>query len=443
MNNLFSLLDSFGLNEPSSLGERLANWGDEEFQRFFDAYSESAKNRPLVVPSGLGSTDVFPDSASGPIPLELIRQLCMYVNRFYIHDPILLLEDSFLTLDTNFLRVMQSPSREKRLSQFRGKVESDVSGLLALRPLAEAGILHVTPTAFARNRREPGALYASDMYGPSGQLQGEGKIESPVLELAPGLAVYINEHLVVLPVRFEGGRPIILMNEGLKPTNSVAVQFDDCAVPMIFCLTDVRISEKRKLVIEMRFDYSPTEDAFDSDTFRHWVLGESQNYVRYRLNDLHTDLYLSALAGAHFLTPVASSRDLATVNLERGSSSNPVLNTLLKLELPFLSGVSLQELAKARQNEAAFNDFRVALDKAFREIESLEGEERKRRLDEIFRDIIHAPLARLDKRMNTLNRDVFIDAALVIGTLVTNYISGGNTLLTIAWIATALRFLSR
>ena len=146
MNNLFSLLDSFGLNEPSSLGERLANWGDEEFQRFFDAYSESAKNRPLVVPSGLGSTDVFPDSASGPIPLELIRQLCMYVNRFYIHDPILLLEDSFLTLDTNFLRVMRSPSREKRLSQFRGKVESDVSGLLALRPLAEAGILHVTPT---------------------------------------------------------------------------------------------------------------------------------------------------------------------------------------------------------------------------------------------------------------------------------------------------------
>ena len=102
MESLFSLLDSFGLNEPSRVGDRLATWGDEEFQRFFDSYTEAAKSRPLVVPTGLGSTDVFPDSVSGTIPLELIRQLCVYVNRFYIHDPVLSLEDDFLTLDTKF-----------------------------------------------------------------------------------------------------------------------------------------------------------------------------------------------------------------------------------------------------------------------------------------------------------------------------------------------------
>ena len=129
------------------------------------------------------------------------------------------------------------------------------------------------------------------------------------------------------------------------------------------------------------------------------------------------------------------------MSLEEGPSPSPVLNTLLRLPLPFLSGVSLQELANARKNEAAFNDFRVALDKAFREIESFSGEERERRLDEIARDLIHAPLARIDKRMNGLSRDVFIDAALVVGTLVTNFVSGGDTLLTLACVAAAAKAL--
>ena len=441
MDNIFSLLDSFGLNDPPRLGERLLEWGEEEFQRFFEGYSESAKTRPIVMPSGLGSTDVFPDSASGPIPLELIRQLCLYANRLYIHDPILLLEDDFLTLDTNIELVMRWSSRAQRISQFRSKVERKITDLLAVRPLAEAGILHVTPTAFTRNRREPGAVYATEMYGPSGQYQGEGEIQSPVLELPPGLSDYINEHLVILPVRFENGRPIVIKNQGQKPTNSIAVQFDDGAVPTYFCLMDVKLSPKRKLALETRFDFDPSEDALDTATFRHWVLGESQKYIRRRLADLHIDLYLSSLAGAHFLTSIPSSKDLATVSLERGPSPNPVLNTFLKLQLPFLSGVSLQELADARKNEAAFNDFRVALDKAFREIESLGDEERQRTLDEIARDIIHAPLARIDKRMNSLSRDVFVDAALAIGTLVTNFVSGGNTLLTLAFVAAAAKAL--
>src|SRR4051812_4215572 len=128
----YEILDSFGLNDPSKIADRLSEWGDEEFQRFFDAYSEKAKNRPLVSPAGNGSTDVFPDSAAGPIPLELIRQLCVYVSRFYIHDPILLLEDDFLTLDTHFERVIQWKNREERLSQFRAEAEQEITKLIAL-----------------------------------------------------------------------------------------------------------------------------------------------------------------------------------------------------------------------------------------------------------------------------------------------------------------------
>ena len=442
-NSLFSLLDSFGLDEPSRIGERLASWRGEEFQRFFDAYSEAARKRPLVIRhSGSGTTDVFPDSASGTVPVPLIRQFCVYANRFYIHDPILSLESDFLTLDTNFIRVIRTKEREHRIAEFRKLATVTLAELLELRPLAEAGILHVSPTGIARDRPEPGAIYATDMYGPSGRLGGEGRIERPVLELAPGLADYVNEHLEILPVKFENGRPIALIGGEPRPTNAILVSFDDEAVPMIFCLSNVKVVEEDgKAALHMRFLFEPPEDDSDPDTFLNWVLGESQKYIKQRLSDLHVDLYLASTAGAHFLTSLPSSRDLATVNLAREPSTDPVLSTLLRLELPFLSGVSLGELAKARENEAAFNDFRVALDKAFREIDSLEGQERQRRLDEIVRDIIHAPLSRIDRRMSGLHRDVFIDAVLAVGTLVTTCISGGSTLLTLATIAAAAKAL--
>lgn len=443
MDNLFALLDSFGLTDPATLGGRLKDWGDEEFRKFFDTYAESARSQPLIVRSGLGSTEVFPDSATGAVPLALIRQLCVYVSRFYIHDPILSLGDEHLTLHSNFERVAKTNSKERRIDEFRGEFARTISSLLPIRPLVEAGVVHVSPTSLLRERPEPGAIYATDMYGPGGRLHAGGEIRSATLELPASLSGYVNDHLVVLPVRFERGRPIVIVNEELKPTNSIAVQFEDGVSPMIYCLSNVSVKSEQKdrATLEMRFSFDPSDQDIDPDTFRQWVLGESQKYVSRRLSDLNDDLYMASLAGAHFLTSAPSSCALATVDLSDEPSPHPILDALLKLELPFLSGVTIDELAKARQNEAAFNDFRVALDKALKQIESLSGEERRRRLDEIVRDIIHAPLSRLDRRMHSLNRDVFIDATLALGTLVTNYISGGSTLLTLAFLAASAKAL--
>jgi len=278
MDNPFLLLDSFGLSNQSTIVERLSAWGEEEFERFFDAYSQSALTRRLIVPSGLGSTEVFPDSASGTVPLGLIRQLCVYVSRFYIHDPILALRGEHLTLHTSFERVARTNSREQRLADFRGEVGRTISEVLPIRPLVEAGVVHMSPTAFAREQPEPGAIYASDMYGPGGQLQVGGEIASPSLELPPGLMDYINDHLVILPVRFEKGRTIAILNEELNPTNSIAVQFEDGVSPMISCLSNVSVGkEKRgKATLMMRFAFNSSDQDIDPDTFRQWVLGESR-----------------------------------------------------------------------------------------------------------------------------------------------------------------------
>jgi hypothetical protein len=98
------------------------------------------------------------------------------------------------------------------------------------------------------------------------------------------------------------------------------------------------------------------------------------------------------------------------------------------MDLPYFDDVSLKELVKARADEAAFTEFQVALDKAFSEIGKVEAQNAQARTDEICRDLIHAPLAKIDKQMKSLNRNVWIDAIPLAGSLLMSIMVAGPTL---------------
>ena len=444
MKELFEHLDSFGLGSEVSLENTLRRWGDSELTRFFESYADLASRRSLIYKAELGATDIYPDSTTGLIPHTTIAQLAVYVNRFYIHDPLLDLAQDYFELDTHFERIIRHPEREDRLVEFRRQLASGIGAILRLRPLAEAGIIHITPTQFVRQLREPGAVYSSDMYGPDGQFQASGKIEQPVLALPPRFVEYIENHLRIFPARFEDGQVVIYTDEALKTTRAIAVRFDDETVPRVYCLSSLSVPPNGagdERVINMTFNLSNPEGDLDERTFRSWVRGECQKYIRQKLDTLQTDLFLACQAKAHFLTTLQSSHDLAGLSMGDSPSKPVTTNTLLKIELPYLDNVTMHDIANARRDEAAFHDFRAAMDNAFKEVDMLEGTASQDRIEEICRDLIHAPLARVDDRMKSLKRNVFIDAALAVGTLITTIVTGGNTLLTIATIATAARAL--
>lgn len=93
------------------------------------------------------------------------------------------------------------------------------------------------------------------------------------------------------------------------------------------------------------------------------------------------------------MTNVPSSRDLISVNLHRDDGTKGALKTLLEVDLPYLSNVRISELAKAREDEASFQEFRVAFDKAFSELDTVEESQRQKRADELMRDLIQSPVA--------------------------------------------------
>ncbi len=53
------------------------------------------------------------------------------------------------------------------------------------------------------------------------------------------------------------------------------------------------------------------------------------------------------------------------------------------------------------------------------------------------RDLLHAPVAKIDAKTRSMHRTVFVDAALLFGTLASTFITSGNTIAATAAVAAA------
>ncbi len=181
----------------------------------------------------------------------------------------------------------------------------------------------------------------------------------------------------------------------------------------------------------------------DPNTFRNWVEGSRNDVLLERLGTLQRDLYLAALSKSRFITNLPASRDLAGLDLDHADAGNDgVVSALLRVRLPYFREVSNDQLVKARRNEAAFEEFRAALGKAFNSIERGPEVDLQARVDEVVRDMLLAPVARIEARMKSLRRNLFLDALMLSGTLGATILTQGNTLTTAAALLVARQTLS-
>ena len=233
------LLDEFGIL-PRKVLSRVKGWTDSEFGKFFLAYRKSRLEEPMVSAGEAGSTDIFPDSVSGNIPIPLIKKLGLYANRIHIHDPVIDLELQFRLKDTHFENLVRHASADDRLQNFKDLFADRIERFLWLRPLIDSGIVIVVPSQLMLPSREAGEIYQDDFYGPKGQLDGE-EIKQPILELPEGLAQYVNDNLKITNASIGKSGTRIFDGE-LKPQRTIAVRFDDDVEPMVFCLGETSVN---------------------------------------------------------------------------------------------------------------------------------------------------------------------------------------------------------
>lgn len=443
MRDIYQHLKSYGLAKQGHVKRRLAKLSEAKLSKFLESYLEIADKRPLAIRAPVGATDVYPDSWATPMPLDIIRQLAIYANRIYVHDPLIELAEEWEHLDVAPPHVaIKYSSRDDRVAYYRGQLASKIEKILELQPLAESGIIHLAPTELVQPKKEPTAFLAEDVYGPEGSLVDELGLREGPPELPPRLMEYCDRYLMVSPAKFVDGELIVLDSENLSPrNNAIVIQFAGDPAFSYYLFGDLAVppkaSEADEMILIQSFDLEGRQQPIDQRTFRHWVEDSKRKTVMGRMARLEQDLLLAAVARATFITNLPVSRDLAQLDLSpiTGDKEADVITALLRLDLPFFENVSLSDIVKARRNEAAFEEFRIALDKAFKEIDALpDSPEFQKAVDEVCRDLLLLPLARIEQQMKVLRRNLFLDAAVLVGSLVSTIITQGNTLVSAAAI---------
>jgi hypothetical protein len=430
MKSIIENLQSFGLTNPETLQTRISGWGANEFDKFFESHFKSLQGQHFVTPSPLGNIDVYPDSACGQLPIPLVKQLALYANRVYLHDPILTAHESYSSLNFNAGLILKHKDPLERLGHWKEGFLRIIRQLNELLPLVEVGVVHLSPSQLLRTRRDPRGLYADNLYGLDGQF---GSNESSELTYPPAIVDYVNKRLHVYNCSISSnGQVEIFFKDELRPGRSIAIMFDDGLLPSYFLLGNLEPKEQRDGFLRVKMEYSPSDpQPVDEKIFEHWYIGEARKVVRNRIDQLTTDIEMAARAGARLLTSIPSNAHLLGLSTDPDKGDN-LLAACLEFELPYFEHVRTSDIARARQNESAFHEFRESLQAAVKGINTDNPATIQAQLDDINRDIIHGNLLKIDNRMRSLKRDVLVDVAITAGTFVSTFIASGGTLAGVA-----------
>lgn len=427
MYDIYKHLFEYGLTKRGEVRKRLTKFSERRLSKFLGLYMELAQKQALVAPRNRNAVDIFPDRAAHELTFDLVQQLAMYANRIYVHDEVVKLAYLWHDLDSVFNHLRHN-TRAERVEYFLDKLAHEVETLLELRPFVEAGIVYLTPSDIPVPKREPMTSSLEDIFTSDGPAK-----EWP--EIPTTFQAYCNAHLKVYPARYDArGNPFPLEKplSLSSPRNMIAISFEDDPFLMFYHLFEHDIYHEGlddgSLEIISHFDIHG-RSSVDPSLFRHWVEGSKRQFFIERMKYLQNDWYLASQAKSRFITNLASSRDLMLLSLGGDVSLNTLdtLGAFLRMELPFFENASPEAVVKARRNEAAFEEFRLALDKAFGEIESLSNTaEFQREVDLITREVLLVPTLKIEEQMKTLKRNLFINSVLVTGSLIGTIVTQGN-----------------
>lgn len=409
--NLYAFLDSYGFSNPQKVLKVAKKMSSNDITNFIEEYKRLQGNTTTVPRKGPGFINAYTDSWANSLSSNLVKQLCLFTDTIYLKDP--LIEDYYYwkSIHINPTYVISHPKAESRTEIFLSSLTRSIQMILRLRPLVEMGIIVILPTQLMAGRKEPGAMYSDSFYGPSKEL-----LPSFETNLLPSLIQqYADNHLETYPVKLENNTHIIQCGEKLNPTRMISVYFPDDSSPKIFHLFEIQKMDEETKSFGLFLDVYGKGEPVDADTFNNWVEGSRNQYVAERLKVLETDLQLTFGTDSRLLTNSKTSKDLLNL-ICYGNADLNAGHEMVNIKLPYFDRVTEKSLAKARKNEVSFTEFRNAFSKALAEINSGSSISRQR-IDEIIGDIVLAPVAKVEAKMKALKRNLFLDAAMFIGSL--------------------------
>jgi len=375
---------------------------EQELQRYREFCADQRDALVEEVAKSGSRFRIFP-GIERDIDFDLLKQSALYVEQFVFDDPLFVASRRNHPQGRVVNQAIGMPERELD----RRAVAAASMQMLRLQSAVASNLVKFLPfSSIVEPAAETPILYSEDRFASS---------------LPPEIIKLFRARVRVSATkRIEAGYRV---EKRLYPTRSIHVGFRDASFRdsrsyHLFAHEVLSMDEASRTVeFAMRLpDEPPNREEFEA-----WVDQSINQTARSVYQHLRAEWEVAADLGAQYLTTSPFIHDvLMTTPGHQSSAATHTANALLSLDLPFLAGLSLDDIVHVRSEYAlAFQAFRNSLDERLKELEDYEDPAQRRSVArKIARQLAETDVRSLGETLKSARASLTTDAVIAAASLV-------------------------
>lgn len=354
--------------------------------------------------------------SSGKLPnAKLLKQLALYMDRVAISDPIFELTHKISGMHvpmSKFIGINSNTEVDRIRLADKAKYMKQTT------PLVAAQFVKYVPISLIHEPSEElPILYSKDNFSS---------------ELSEDLYKFFYKNAKVSNVIIENQKIKYLGNDKLFPGTTIAINFDSEHIrnDHLYQFMESRIISFDEKTGKCKFAQKIPDSISHSD-FEIWV---RQSINRTAISEFNTTLNEAILAKKLKCMYMAKSQftsELLSQTIEKRSVDSDLANLSMKLDLPILNEISLDDLVSIRTNNGeSFYNFRTELNSKLLGLRGItDKSELKTELENISYEMNQIQVDEVKKEYRKILKSFGIDVAVFTGSLITSFFTGGLTLI--------------
>ena len=420
------LSDSFLLRDQEIESE-FGGHSDNEIKAELSKYRDFCLNSMPTISEEIEQTpsSVRVFSGSESVPISRLKETSLYIEQYVLADPLLNLT---LEKSGNQRLLGASMGFNSEDSLDRKQLVEAARYLKVITPMVVADYVKFFPLSYFFEPPETIPMNASDTYFSD--------------VLPETLMTWFQSKAKTVSMRkVEEGWA---MEDRLYPCRAINVSFADLDSSWEYAsqyyLQEMQPdpSSFNSETGEFRGRLVMPDTAPEIEYFKAWVFQSENQSARKVFDKVSFQASVAAKYNALYLAEDKLVFELLQQELGGSESiGSHTASTVMKLELPFLERVSVEDLMRIRLEDGeVFKAFRLALEKQFRELRLVHDEnDLKVRTQNALHELMEVQVYDVERRIKTIKRQSFAAGTIATGGLLGAVLTGGWSLLATAAVA--------
>jgi hypothetical protein len=418
-NIAFDFLSESFLFNDENIETHYSNFNDGELNIELRKYREHIQSKLDVIRDEIQDEKEQMNisiESFGYLPNEnLFKQLALYLDRIVIPDPVF--EHSFVKGNLHVpMSKMIGLNGNKGID--RRKLSSDIKYMKGTTSLVANQFVKYFPVSLIHEPpKDLPILYSKNNFSDA---------------LPPDVYKLFYESAKVCNVDRSNGRLSFKLDSPLKMGTTIHISFDDDNIRngVVYQFINSQNTDLDKITGKFTMKQCVAESISEKD-FNTWVYQSINRAALKTYKDTFNELVLSKKVGGMYLAQSQFTSKLLDRSLGKENINTDLANLSMRLELPVFDKLSIDDIISVRCNHGeSFHNFRTSMNSKLLELRSIvDPEELKGKIENVSYELNELQVNDVKKEYRKIIRSFGVDFAMLTGSLVTSFATGGLTLL--------------